>query len=610
MTYATDQLAVLVLLLLALWAAGLAIERRVAGGAAPGLRALSTAVLGTVAWTSVLFALACLGGLAKGGLLAAWLGFSAAAAVGRRDHAAPIDRRGLAFLAAVALATSPLLVLALSWEVSWDAAAYHLTLPKHWVAARGFVPAAGSVYASWPLATELLYAAALVLGDHPVAKALHGVFGLAALGALWVAARAFHQRLAAWIAAPLVLASPVVLFEWSVAYVDLAYAFFFTAGLVFATRWRASDGADRHALWLAGVCGGALAGLKVNGVLGAAALGAALLPTLLARRAAGRGPGDALRFAAPVLLLWLPWLVKSALDTGNPVHPLLFGVFGGADWSDRLSQQFLDWQRSIGPGRGAKDFALLPFRVVLDAGPTYDRFGGVIGAHWLVVVPLAWWGRANPFVRTAALACAVYFVLWAAGSQQARFLVPILPPLALCGSIGALELLSRLAGARARPAALLLLAASLALCGAALRAPAERALALLPRLSAGEAALRADALLPVHHFVATLPGDAKLLLMNTNQAFFLDRAYEADSFFEASQIADRMRGIDDARQARDHLAARGITHVLWARRDWGIDWPAGLVALLADRQLAARRFLDPDGSHAVYELLPPPAESP
>jgi hypothetical protein len=27
-----------------------------------------------------------------------------------------------------------------------------------------------------------------------------------------------------------------------------------------------------------------------------------------------------------------PWLVKNLMETGNPVYPLAYSLFGGADW--------------------------------------------------------------------------------------------------------------------------------------------------------------------------------------------------------------------------------------------------------------------------------------
>jgi hypothetical protein len=351
-----------------------------------------------------------------------------------------------------------------------------------------------------------------------------------------------------------------------------------------------------------------LAATKVNGVVGSAVLGCALLGPLAARarRGEARAAGaDALRFGVPVLALWLPWLAKSAAYTGNPVYPLAFGWLGGPDWSPRLGEQLVAWQRSIGMGRGLADFLWLPLRVTLEAGPGYDRFGGVIGAHWLAAPVLAAAGWRHPLVRAGLLVSGVGFAAWALGSQQARFLIPLLPVLALCAALGALEGLARVGGASARRVGAALLAvAALGLAVQTMRRPAAEARALWPRLSAGAEALRADAVQPLHHFVATLPADAHLLLLDTNQVFFLERASWSDSFFEASQIADALRGAESAEQAHALLRERGITHVLRARIEWGIDWPAGLVALLEDPRLSRRRFLASDGRHEVFELLP------
>jgi hypothetical protein len=599
-SYALAHLAALGALAAAIGLGGYALERAWLRDRDAPLRALARPVLGVSFWIAALFAVAAIGVLGTPAVVALGLVSALAAARARVLFGAspPGESGSVRFAGVLLLATSPLLLAALSQEVSWDASTYHLTLPKRYLAAGGFVPVPMNVYSHWPLGTELLYAAALALSDHAVAKALHAGFGLATLWAAWLGAKHFHREPSGWLAAPLVLASPVVLFEWSVAYVDLSYAFFFLAGLLFATHWRASGA--RESVWLAGLCGGALASVKLSGLLGAVAIGAVLLPGLLRDR---RGAlGHALRFGTPVLLLWLPWLARAALATGNPVYPLAYAVFGGPDWSATLSEQFADWQRSIGMGRGPLDYALLPLRVIVDGGPSYDRFQGVIGLHWLAVVPLAFAGRRHLLVRTSLTASGVYFALWALGSQQMRFLIPILAPLALAGSVGAVELTGHLSGPHARRAIALLGLLAALLAGTAARQPFARALALLPTFAEGPDALREAARQPVHRFVENLPPEAVLLLLDTNQGFFLERPYLADSFFEASQIADWLRDVDGAEAARARLVERGVTHVLRANLSWGIDWPAGLSALLGDPELAPRRYRADDGRFEIFEL--------
>jgi hypothetical protein len=555
---------------------GYALERACFRHAPLGhLRALARMVLGVLAWMAGLFGLAALGLLSATSVLAGALLCLACAGLARaRFGGAPAgEATGAGFALAAAIFTAPLLVLALRADVSWDASAYHLTLPKHWLAAGGFAPLPLSVYSHWPLATELLYAAAMAVQDYTLAKALHWAFGLATLWALYLGAKQFHRSESGWLAAPLVLANPVFVFELGVAYVDLAYAFFSTAGLLFAVQWRTSETGSRASLWLTGLCCGGLAGLKVTGIVGAAAIALLAVPRIASRLRTGEGAGalrDALALGVPVALLW--------------------------GWSPALSEQLQAWLWSIGMGREPLDYALLPLRVITSGGPTYDHFAGRIGWQWLGLVPLAVAFGRGALARSALALSALYFVFWAAGSQQMRFLVPLLGPLGLASGVAISELAARSPSPRARRT--LVAAAVVAgalLSGYTARLPLERAWQAVREESPDP---RSDA----DRFVATLPTDARLLLLNTNQAFFLEREYLADSFFEASQIADWLARATDAQGVRTLLRGRGVTHVLVARPSRGIEWPAGLTALLADRERLAPRFRSRDGRFELFEL--------
>ena len=578
-----------------------------------GLRGLTRIALGIACWMLALFALASAGALRPAAVAATALGFAVAALWARRRfgpaRAEPLDP---AFLAAVALATAPFWLQALGYQVGGDAVTYHLTLPKRYLAAGGFTAVPMNVYAIWPHATELLFALAMQLRDYALAVALHTAFGALSLYAVYAACRAAGRPAAGWLAAPLALANPVFLFELGVAYVDLAYAFFFTAGVVFMARALRSRPADAGALALAGVCGGALAGIKLTGVLGAAAIAALALPRAVALARAGearRLGAPALRFALPVAALGLPWLARSAALTGNPVHPFLYAVFGGPDWSAALGAQFAEWQRGIGMGRAPVDYALLPLRVLLEGGADYAHFGGRLGAQWLALVPLACaLGWREPLVRAALAASGVYFALWAQGSQQMRFLVPLVPPLALACAFALDAAVDRFA-ARRPPRARRALRAALAVLAVAWafqisRAHYAQAFAVLPSLRSDASARRAAAVDPVFRWIdATLPADARLLMLDTNQTFFLEREALADSFFEASQLADWLRDAQTPDEVGARLAARGISHVLRdRRRDWGIAWPPALLELLRDETRAQRRYLSPDGRVEVWEL--------
>ena len=93
--------------------------------------------------------------------------------------------------------------------------------------------------------------------------------------------------------------------------------------------------------------------------------------------------------------------------------------------------------------------------------------------------------------------------------------------------------------------------------------------------------------------------DACVLLLNTNQAFFLDRSYLADSTFQASQIVEWLRPATDARETRRLLAARGVTWIIEANTRT-IEYPQALTDMLGDVDCATLEFTG--SGHRVYRL--------
>ena len=73
----------------------------------------------------------------------------------------------------------------------------------------------------------------------------------------------YHPKTAGLLAAALFLSNGVVLYEMPIAYVDLAYAFFFLLAFYFLSQALDRPGEDGYLLF-AGLCCGTLAGVKLN----------------------------------------------------------------------------------------------------------------------------------------------------------------------------------------------------------------------------------------------------------------------------------------------------------------------------------------------------------
>lgn len=584
-----------------------------------GLRPLAVICMGLVVWIASLFALAAAGQLQHWSILllcAGWL-IAGITLHLRRDVGLGILRlrnvspkgaiQGPVLLAVVLV---PCFIRAMSPEVAWDANTYHLTLPKLYIAHGGFRPVEFNVYSSWPLNIELLFTAAMLVKDYVLATLIHFGFGILTLYTIGVCCRCAGHRRSIWLAVFLFLVNRTVLTEMVIAYIDLAYTFFFLAGFVFMLR--ALDDQSRRRTWLllSGLCCGILAGTKLTGIVGAGAIGALLLPGSVARGRHGLWPEVRMVlawFILPVFALLVPWLVKTAWFTGNPVYPFLYGWFGGPDWSPALSSEFAAWHKSIGMGRGFIDYLLLPLRVILMGDDDYPHFAGHICRSWALLIPMAVvFGRKEPLVRRCLAVAGFYFVVWSVSSQQIRFLVPILPLLGIGAAVTVDRLLDRISDVRRRSvfATGCLILTAITAVGMNLGNCAEAAIFLRELNRRGDG-VRQVAVDPVYTFVNRhLSANARLLCLNTNHCFFLDREYLADSFFEASQIADWLRPASNRAQVRNLLAARGITHVLIESKDWGIAYPPAFLELLADPVESRIIYHSDDGRFSLVELTP------
>jgi hypothetical protein len=627
--YALAHAALTSALFLGLWATGRAVA--FAARAPVGATRLPTAAhvaLGMVAWSTALFALAATGALRPGwlrtGALAAGLAGLAlilprAAARARKVRMPALPASAAiraAALALLAVALAALFLLSLDPRVDGDADTYHLTLPRIFLEAGGFVRIPFFVYSTWPLGTELLYAVALAVHDHVLAAGLH--FGCGALlvaGAADVARRAAGAA-AGILAAALLLLDPSLRFEIRTAYVDLAFALlFFLAYCAWEPAGETVVPLRRRALLaLAGVFLGGAAAAKVIGALPAVVLAALELGRGLAHRRGARAiAGDLGCLLLPALALAAPWWARSFALTGDPLHPALYAIFagGGEEWSAELAARTAAHHHAYGMGRTPLDLLLLPLRLTAVGDPEARlRFGGAIHPVWAFLAPLLAWGCfVDRAARRLALPALLWIACWFPGPQTVRLLLPAQPFLAAAAAVSSARAAAAIAPRRpgALAAAALLAAALAAATG--LHEAIPRTAELFALAARGERAVLDSAVPPHCRFAnAELPPDARILMLDTNRSFFCHRDFLADSLFQASQMNALLRTTSDAAGLAALLRERGVTHVLVAQRDWGIDWPPHVREALAAEGLLRRIYRDAEHSlYAVSPAAPSPA---
>ncbi len=469
------------------------------------------------------------------------------------------------------------LYMALTPPYSWDAQVYHLPIPAAYLEHRHFVPIPFNVYSNMPLAVDLLYVPALMLGGDIAAGLVHFALGCSLVMLLYSAGRKWFSPEAGLIAALLFFCHPMVFYEWSVAFIDIGVALFFLGAGICAFLWAETKKTGYAAV--SGVLAGIGMGSKYTMVFGGLSLLLMypFLPYILPRKGGGKEQQYTRRDVAAAFIAYglaatlstIPWLIKNTLYTGNPVYPLLYGIFGGRDWSAIQSKWLLDWQRSIGMGREPLDYLLLPFRVFFlsDLTKGYRGFAGTLYPYILILSPavFALKDRGRRVALTCLVLFALFFIFWSLGAQQVRFLFPALAFLALCSGAAAAGLKdrSRIGGL---VAGCLIMAACIHLCVGHIRTELRREgsflRVILGRQTRTEFMRERLRTYPCMEYVRREAPGERILLLFENRVWYASGPSFADSMFEASHILAMAHEAGDPHRLAKRIEDLGTKYVI------------------------------------------------
>ena len=340
----------------------------------------------------------------------------------RKPTRLALSREHIPFTAAMALPVAALLPFLPAPELGFDAVYYHLPIARD-LARLGTLPYEPYlIFSAFPLGADVLYGVAALFDALDAARVLQFAAGILAAFAAYALAARLRGARAGWLAAFTWLATPLVLKEMAMAYVDLVAALFGGLACLFALRWLESR-AGRDAL-LVGIFLGLGLGTKLTVALAAAPLLLGLAALSLRRSRAI--PHVALAASAAALVA-SPHYARAWILTGNPVFPYFNGVFRSPLWfpfNDTFDHQ------SFGAGSGAADFVLLPLRLVVEPG-RFDQSPLPYLLWWPMFVAIALAFALRPRAgRASWLLAFVVFgatALWFAYGQYVRYLLPVFP---------------------------------------------------------------------------------------------------------------------------------------------------------------------------------------
>jgi hypothetical protein len=277
----------------------------------------------------------------------------------------------------------------------YDVLAYHFGAPVQWLVDGGFVQNRFDVTSFVPSHFETLTTVAIAGGGYIGGQLL--AFSTLPLLLAWAGASRSGSWRGAQIARLLIVTAPVVLLTASQSKPDVGLMLY--AAVAVDRSLTAARSLDPRDALLAGLFTGVCAATKYTAVPLVLAP-SALLAMVLAARTHQGAPARALLlslggWAAGILLLVAPWLIRNAVWTGNPVYPGAFGWLDGPEWGEiqaRLLAEDLH-RRGLADLRPSDLWTVL-WRTSFSPWPeAVERFGafGVLGPAFLWLLPAALW---------------------------------------------------------------------------------------------------------------------------------------------------------------------------------------------------------------------------
>ncbi len=516
----------------------------------------------------------------------------------RVPEPAKIFDKVVMFLAAVPIVLS--FIASLAPPTAKDTLLYHFSVPKQFIAQGGNAVIEGNIASYLALGTEMHVVWAMLLGNivsERAAEAAAGAtvwlfFPLLLAAVFGIAREAGISRRWSLMAVLMAATVPTAYHVAASAYIDVALALYVLLATYSLTRWWKT--LEKTWLILMAIFLGAALSAKLTTLFVMAAFALVILfkarnnpvttvPGSDMASKATTGKIAAFGFGAFLLagVIASPWYLRTWAETGSPIFPFYMSIWEGKapGWDvDRSNLFQLMNSQYGGADKTVVDYLIAPWNISVTAQPEIAaNFDGVLGVAFLIGLPLLIFALWKLDLRVEAKifsgVALVMFLFWLFSSQQLRYLLPILPLLAIAiaAAVESMsdrrDILNKAAKFSIGFAAIACIATSAAwfLQKAPLRV-------VLGGETQDEYLARNLDYYPYYQWLnSESSADAKVWLINMRRdSYHLDRPYFSDYLFEDLTLKELLWASDSARDMRDAAAKRGFNFIL-VRHDFLLD---------------------------------------
>ncbi len=472
------------------------------------------------------------------------------------------------------------LIMAFTPEIFYDSLNYHLGVPNIYLQAGHYVELPFKFHSSFPLIPQMSFLFMIMIDSTAGAKLLNMAFTFLTAAAVYVFSRdRVGAPKAGLYAAVIYLFVPNVLFRTWTATTDTMLTFF-----TFLSLWALINFfIEKNNKWiiLSAIFGGFFMGSKLTGAF--AVVGICALILIASRKSFKKAFKRLILWGGVTLLVFMPWLARNFIETGNPFHPF---------FSTRLSTKYpydmLDQSSSLESGMSEfteterfKSLLFLPWTLSTQGGRPGGSYASadyyMPGALFLIFIPILIVFKGDPkrkkILAYLGLFSVFTFIVWAIQDEKVKYFALAFPALSILAGIGIQRM--SLSGALGKVLALGTLIFHLtvnflfmATMAHALYMPASLTTGALSRdefLSQTRTMYPAPSFSVFEYVHDNLPEDINIIVSGDAKTYHLDRPHIS---FAPSQISPLLvyineEGVENARDIYHLINEDEFTHLIY-----------------------------------------------
>lgn len=306
----------------------------------------------------------------------------------------------------------------------WDTLAYHYAIPAIYNKMGKIVYIPFMYHSNWPQNMEILFGYAMAMRNDLFANGICFLYAFLLLFTVYQFLKEIAGKNAGIIGIILIISTTLFKREAVNGYVDIGLSFFEIAALYGVVLWIKTK--ELKFIIVAAICSAGAASVKILGFFSIL-----ILPFFIAfadffnQESRKIHIKEAFWFILFAIFFASPWYIKSYIETGNPVWPFAYDLFGGKNWAKELADFRQNYYAMHGAGSSLKSFLILPYSLIKSS-----NMDGYLGNNFILyyfIFPFLVFyiiKERKSDVLILLIYSLIFIIFWFFSAQMIRFLFP------------------------------------------------------------------------------------------------------------------------------------------------------------------------------------------